>query len=119
MKGALLALAVWTLAGCAAYHRPVVDLAVSGKTLSGYELDRAQCQDLASQASGPEAMGQLGAAVGAGLGAATAAILGGNAGTGAGLGARYGEVIGISEGVAIRAEAARRCMAGRGYSVRW
>jgi uncharacterized protein YcfJ len=118
MKGAILVFAVFTLAGCAA-HRPVVDLATSGKTQEQYELDRAQCQDLASQAPGPDAMGLGGAAVGAGIGALTAAILGGNAGTGAGLGALYGGISGLSQGAEIQAEAVRRCMAGRGYNVLW
>lgn len=119
MKGAILVFAVFTLAGCAAHHRPVVDLATSGKTQGQYESDRAQCQDLASQAPGPDAVGLGGAAAGAGLGALTAAMLGGNAGTGAGLGALYGGVSGIGQGAAIQADAVRRCMAGRGYNVLW
>jgi len=119
MKGAILVFVVFTLAGCAAHHRPVVDLATSGKTPEQYESDRAQCQSLASQAPGPDSMGAGGAAVGAGLGALTAVILGVNAGTGAGLGALYGGVSGLGQGAAIQAEAVRRCMAGRGYNVLW
>lgn len=62
-------------------------------------------------------MGLGGAVVGAGIGALTFAILGGNAGKGAGLGALYGGLSGLEQGAAIRAEAVRRCMAGRGYNV--
>ena len=92
MKGALLVFAVFTLAGCAAHHPAVVDLAPSGKTQSEYELDLNQCEYLASQAPGPDSLALSGAVVGAGIGALTAAILGGNAGKGVGLGALYGGI---------------------------
>lgn len=119
MKGAILVFAVFTLAGCAAHQRAVVDLATSGKTQSEYELDLNQCEHLASQAPGPDSLALGGAVVGAGIGALTAAILGGNAGKGAGLGALYGGINGLGQGAAIQAEAVRRCMAGRGYNVLW
>jgi len=117
MKRAILVFAALTLAGCAAHHRPVVDLVASGKTWGQYEFDLSQCQHLASKAPGPDSMGLGGAVVGAGIGALTAAILGGNAGRGAGLGALYGGLSGLEQGAAIQAEAVRRCMAGRGYNV--
>ena len=119
MKGAILVFAVFTLAGCVAHHRAVVDLATSGKTPSQYEFDLSQCEHLASQAPGPDSLGLGGAVVGAGIGALAAAILGGNAGKGAGLGALYGGLSGLGQGAAIQAEAVRRCMAGRGYNVLW
>jgi len=117
MKGAILVFAVFTFAGCAAHHRPVVDLATSAKTPGEYEFDLSQCQYLASKAPGSDSLGVGGAVVGAGIGALTAAILGGNAGRGAALGALYGGLSGLEQGAAIRAEAVRSCMAGRGYNV--
>jgi hypothetical protein len=109
-------LVVFLAAGCAARHRPVVDLTTS--TGQNYEYDLAQCQQLASQAPGIGTGAVGGVLAGAAFGAIVGAILG-DPGLGAALGAASGGLGGASGGVAAQSNAVNRCMAGRGYTILW
>lgn len=114
------------LSGCYSYggYQPTVD---TYNDPNAYRInqDMAECQQLASQASGGTVKeSAIGAGTGAALGAATGAIIGaftGSAGTGAALGAATGALGGGAyKGIDTEdryKSAYNNCMSGRGHKV--
>lgn len=115
MKRICLVLLSVALTGCGAW-RPIID-PVAGSS-ANYEMDLAQCRQLASANNSTAANAAVSAAVGAGLMAAFSAILGGgHTSRWAGAGAVAGGAQGAGAGVQEQRVIIRNCMIGRGYRV--
>ena len=99
------------LSGCAGSYRPVVDRAPVSR--GSYELDLADCQNLAQTEAASAADGAI---VGAIFGALLGAALGGNRDV-----QRYGAVVGGLHGAAAtdrgQVQIVAGCMRGRGWTV--